>query len=270
MSPGAFALELLLEANPVGALVWLPGLAWLVRRRAGAARLLGVGAILYVALLLATKGKPYYAAPVFPLLFAAGGAAWSGVRPRALRVALPAALVVAGVALAPLVVPLLREETFVRYQGALGLRPAPLERLRLGPLPQLLADQHGLAGIASAVAAAYRALPPDERRTAGIFAQNYGEAAAIDVLPAGAGLPPATSGHNSYWLWGPPRPADPLLVVGDEDEDCGGGAYRSRTLGARPADDPWAMPYERGRVVWICRGLDRPIAGLWPLTRHYE
>ncbi len=270
ISAGAFALELLREPNPVGALVWIPGVVWLLSRRAGAARFLGAGAILYVALLVAAKGKPYYAAPVFPILFAAGGAAWDGVRSRVVRVALPAALVLSGVALAPLLVPLLPEATLVRYQAALGQRAPDLERARLGPLPQLLADQHGLAELATAVAAAWRSLPPEERRTAGIFAQNYGEAAAIDVLAAGQGLPPATSGHNTYWLWGPPRGADPLLVVGGPDEDCGKGAYRTRAIAARPADDPWAMPYERGRVVWICRGLDRPISDLWPLARHYE
>ncbi len=270
ISPGAFLVELLKEPNPIGALVWIPGLLWLVAWRAEAGRFLGVGAILYVALLLATKGKPYYAAPVFPILFAAGGAAWDGLPSRALRIALPAVLVLSGAVLAPLAVPLLPEETFVRYQAAVGQRPEVLERAALGPLPQLFADQHGLAEIAAAVAAVWRALPPDERRTAGIFAQNYGEAAAIDVLDAGQGLPPATSGHNSYWLWGPPRPADPVVIVGDAREDCGRGAYRTRILAGRAADAPWAMPYERGRLVWICRGLDRPVSELWPLTRHYE
>jgi 4-amino-4-deoxy-L-arabinose transferase-like glycosyltransferase len=271
LAPAGFLLGLATEPNPVGALVWVAGVAWLLSRAAGPARFLGAGALLYVVLLLATKGKPYYAAPVLPILFAGGGAAWERVRPRAVRAAFPAALAVSGVALAPLLVPLLPVETVVRYQAALGHRPAPLERSALGPLPQILADQFGLAEIAAAVRDVYLSLPPHERRTAGIYAQNYGEAAAIDVLAAGAGLPRATSGHNTYFLWGPPRAADPLLVVGDEDEDCGDGAWRMRTLGARrPADSPWAMPYERRRSVWICRGVERPIEALWPLLRHYE
>ena len=270
ISPAGFALELLEEPNPLAALVWIPGVVWLFRRRAGAARSLGVGVLLYVALLVATKGKPYYAAPVFPIFFAAGGAAWDGFRSRAVRFALPAALVATGVALSPLLVPLLPEETLVRYQAALRQRPPALERLRMGPLPQILADQHGLAEIAFTVAAVYRALPPEQRRTAGIFVQNYGEAAAIDVLASGEGLPPATSGHNTYWLWGPPRIGDPMIVVGDEREDCGRGAYRTRTFAARVPDDPWAMPYERGRLVWICAGLERPLPELWPRVRHYE
>jgi len=192
------------------------------------------------------------------------------VRLRAARLALPAALLASGLALAPLAIPLLPVPDLVRWQAALGQRPRALERNALGALPQVFADQHGWPELAQAVVDAFRALPPEERRTAGIFAQNYGEAAAVDVLAAGEGLPRATSGHNAYFLWGPPRHADPLLVVGDDDEDCGGGAWRSRRLGAVVASSPWAMPYERRRSVWICRGLTRPIEALWPGVRHYE
>jgi len=270
-SASGFLVALLTEANPLGALVWLAGLAWLLRRAAGPARFLGAGAVLYLALLLATRGKYYYAAPVLPILFAAGGALWDRVRPRVVRIALPAALVATGVALAPVAIPLLPAEAFVGYQASLRFRPATLERMTLGALPQLFADQHGWPAFASAAAEVFRALPEAERRTAGIYARNYGEAAAIDVHGAGAGLPPAASGHNTYFLWGPPRGrGDPLLVVGGEDEDCGRGAWRTRTLGARIDTGPWAIPYEQGLSVWICRGLTRPIEELWPLVRHYE
>ena len=270
-SPGVFLLSLATEPNPLGALVWLAGLGWLLSRRAGAARFLGAGALLYLAALLATKGKAYYAAPVLPVLLAAGGAAWEAMRSRAARVALPAAIVASGLALAPLALPLVPEARFEAYQRAIRVRQAPLERHAMGPLPQILADQHGFEEIAAAAVAAFRALPPEERRTAAIYGGNYGRAAAIDVLAEGSGLPPAISGHNTYWLWGPGASrGDPLLVVGGESESCGRGAWRTRTRALRVADDPWAMPYERGLSVWACRGLTRPIAELWPMTRHYE
>ncbi len=270
-SAGGFLLTLLGEANPLAALVWVAGLGWLLVGAAGEARFLGVGALLYLALLLVTKGRAYYATPLLPLLVAAGGAAWDRVRPPAVRVALPALIVLGGLALAPLAVPLLREERLVAYQAALGLRMPPLERHAQAALPQVLADQHGFAEIADGVVRAWARLTPEERRTAGIFADNYGEAAAVDVLAAGAGLPPATSGHNTYHLWGPaPGRGDPLLVVGDEDEDCGRGRWRTRERALHIEDDPWAMPYERGLSVWICRGLRGSIGEMWPRTRHYQ
>ena len=53
------------------------------------------------------------------------------------------------------------------------------------------------------VARVYNALPPDLRRQTAIFGQNYGQAGAIDLFGPKYGLPPAISGHQSYFLWGP-------------------------------------------------------------------
>ena len=41
---------------------------------------------------------------------------------------------------------------------------------------------------------------------------NYGEAAAIDIYGSRLGLPPAISGHNNYWIWGP-RGHDGSVVI---------------------------------------------------------
>jgi hypothetical protein len=186
-------------------------------------------------------------------------------------VALPAAVVATGLLLAPLALPLVPEARFEAYQAVMPVRQAPLERAALGPLPQIHADQHGFAEIAAAAVAAFRALPPEEQRTAAIYGGNYGRAAAIDVLAEGSGLPPAISGHNTYWLWGPGEGrGDPLLVVGGERESCGRGAWRTVTRALRVADNPWAMPYERGLSVWVCRGITRPIAEIWPMARDYQ
>lgn len=270
-SAGGFLLALATEPNPLGAVVWIAGLAWLLSPRAGAGRFLGAGALLYVGALFATKGKAYYAAPVLPILIAAGGAGWDRVRSRAVRVALPTTVVATGLALAPIVLPLVPEARYAAWQRLVPVRQQPLERHQMGPLPQILADQHGFAEIAAAAVAAFRALPPQEQRTAAVYGGNYGRAAAIDVLAAGEGLPPAISGHNTYFLWGPGAGrGDPLLIVGGEGETCGRGSWRTVTRALRVADDPWAMPYERGLSVWICRGLRRPIAEVWPMARHYE
>jgi hypothetical protein len=54
-------------------------------------------------------------------------------------------------------------------------------------------------------------------RTA-IFAENYGEAGAIDLFGARYGLPPAISGRKNYFLWGPRGyTGESIIVVGDND-----------------------------------------------------
>lgn len=40
----------------------------------------------------------------------------------------------------------------------------------------------------------------DERRRVCIFAQNYGQAGAMDSFGPSLGLPRAIAGHSSYWL----------------------------------------------------------------------
>lgn len=273
-SLSGFARALLLEPGPLVAAVWLGGLAWLLAGgRARPFRFLGIGGALYLALLLAARGKAYYFAPAMPVLLAAGGvAAERALRHGAARAVALVAVAVTSAAGLPLAIPLLPVETFVRYQAALGVKPEPLERKAYGVLPQLFADQHGWVELAAAAAEVARRLSPEERARAAVFAQNYGEAAALEVHGDALGLSlPVISGHNQYFLWGPPaRGADPLLVVSDEREDCGGGLYRERTLAARLPSSPWVMPYEDARRIWICRGATRPLHEVWPSVRRYE
>ncbi len=271
-SLGGFARSLLLEPGPLAAPVWLGGLAWLLlAERARPFRFLAIGGALYLATLVATRGKAYYAAPALPMLLAAGGVGIErALRRGAARLAALCAIAVTGAIGLPLAIPLLPVEAFVRYQAALGLKPAPLERHAYGALPQIFADQHGWEALAAAVADVTRGLPPEARARAAVFAQNYGEAAALEVHAPGLGAP-VVSGHNQYFLWGPPATGgDPLIVVSDAHEDCGAGLYRERTLAARLPSSPWTMPYEDARWIWICRGATRPLAEVWPAVRHYE
>jgi 4-amino-4-deoxy-L-arabinose transferase-like glycosyltransferase len=269
-SAAGFAGALLLEGGPVGALVWTTGLGWLlVAPAARPHRFLGLGAGLYLAALLATRGKAYYFATALPVLLAAGAVALErAVRPGVARAAAAGALALQ-LALLPLAIPLLSEAALVRYLGALAFRPPALERDRQGALPQVFADMHGWERLAAAVERAYRGLPERERRTAVVFGQNYGQAAAVDVLAAGR-APPAVSGHNQYFLWGVPAGrGDPAIVIGDAGEDCG-RAFREQVLVERLPPDPWTRPAEDERSIWVCRGATTSIEALWPRLKHYE
>ncbi|BDG03090.1 ArnT family glycosyltransferase [Anaeromyxobacter oryzae] len=267
----SFLLGLLKMTNPLLAPVWIAGLAWaLAARRAAPARFLGIGALLFFAMLLASHGKDYYTRPVLPALAAvAGAAAVPLLRRRMLAVAVPAAVLLLGLVPAPLAIPILPEPALVRYQAALGEKPQRMERMAYGVLPQHFADMHGWRELAGAISNVYRALPPAERATAAVYGANYGEAGAIDAYRRSLDLPPAISGQNQYWLWGVPAGrGDPLLVIGDEDEDCG-GFYREKVRAASLPPSPWVMPYEDARVVWICRGARGPVSAIWPRLKRF-
>jgi hypothetical protein len=271
LSPPRFLAEALLQTAPA-AWLWVLGTAWLLLSRAAARwRALGFAFLAVVAVLAFAGGKPYYLAAAYALVFAAGAVAlesWTSRRARALRPILLAGVIVVGLALAPFGRPILPVDTFVRYAAALGIAPGTDERQALGRLPQFYADMHGWRDLAEAVAAAFRTLPPEDRAKACVFGQNYGEAGAVEYFARELGLPPAISGHNTYWIWGPGRcTGEVMVVIGDRRERLDqlfGSVERAGETRCRDC-----MPYENGRSIWIARGLKRPLAELWPELRGF-
>ena len=273
-TPLAFASGLLLESNPLNAPLWLGGEVWLlVAPRARAARFAGVAGAIQLILLALGHAKPYYASALLPVLLAGGGAAFAAlVPPRTAQGTYGALLAASALVLAPLAIPLLPERSFLAYQAVLSIRPAPLEKLAQSPLPQMYADQHGWLELAAGVARVYASLAPEERARAAVYGKNYGVASAVEILGPGFGMPRglAVSGHNQFWFWGlPAGRGDPLLVVSGAREDCG-GLFREWVLGEQLPPTPYAMPYENGHAIWICRGARSPLTALPTWVRHFE
>jgi len=273
LSPLSFFAQQLLEMGPLAAVVWLAGLWASVRKPSFAFyRAMAVAYALLFAFFVATHGKAYYLTSIYPILFAIGAIAierW--VAKPVVRVAALSAVALTSAVIAPLAIPVLSEEAYIRYAAALGMGPSvtAAEHLKQGRLPQHFADMHGWPQMAAKVAAVYHALPPQERAKAVFFGTDYGQAAAIDVFGRRLGLPPAISGHNNYFLWGP-RGADGSVII-----EIGG--TRAQHLEefraveqAGELDDPYAMPYETHQPIWVERGLKRPLAEVWPKVKHFE
>lgn len=179
------------------------------------------------------------------------------------------AAVIAGALLAPLTLPILPVDTFVRYQNTLGLTLSSGEHRTLGALPQYYADMFGWREMAAKVAAVYRSLPPQDRARAVFFGNNYGEAAAIDVFGRRLGLPPAISGHNNYYLWGPRGHDGSVILI------LGGSPKRYAALfhsveAAGRITNHYAMPDETHMPIYVLRGMKVPLEKFWPRTKSYN
>jgi hypothetical protein len=273
LGPGTFLALTLPEAGAAAAPVAVAGLLGLVLRRAWRPFLALAAAFLAVLLYLAfSHAKPYYAAPAFALVFAAGGATLvalgSDAAARWARGAVLLLALLGGLVLAPFAKPLLSEDTYVRYAARLGVTPSPAERQELGRLPQHFADMHGWRELAEAVARVYHALPPEDRAVARAFGQNYGEAGAIDFFGPELGLPPALSAHNSYFLWGPGDASGEILIVIDDERERLLELFEEVELAGR-TDCTDCMPYEDDLPIWVCRGLKRPVSEVWPAIKRY-
>ncbi len=272
--PLAFVLQEFLITNPFLAPVWLAGLVWLLLRPR--ARFLGYAFLLLMAQMIALHAKHYYPAAAYPILIAAGGVAleaWTRGR-FALRTAVALAAGIAGAVFVPFALPVLSEPAFIAYEARVGAalhverRTMATEHHAESSLPSDWADMHGWPELTATVARVYAALPPAERAHTAIFAHNYGEAAALDFFGPRYGLPPATSGHNQYWLWGP-RGWDGATIIdvggklGEDRRNC-----RGATLAA-VSDPKYAISYEHELGIVVCRGLRVPVAQIWPQEKEY-
>jgi len=185
-----------------------------------------------------------------------------------LKFAYPALMIAVGGLLAPLAIPLLPPETYIRYTKAIGLEQPRIENHQLGPLPQIFADQFGWDEMAATVARVYNSLPQDVRAHTAIFAQTYGQAGAIDLFGPKYGLPPAISGHQSYFLWGPRGYTGQSMIVMDDRQKDLEELFTSVHKVAH-LDHPYSMPYQHFDIFY-CRGMHPPLAELWPRLKRWN
>lgn len=262
--------------GPAGSLAAVLGLGWLLAAPAARPfRALGWAMTGVIAVFALSISKPYYLAPGYTVLFPAAGVAldqWTAGRTPLRTAAARAALTIAASVIlvaAPLARPILSEDAYVRYADALGVAPSTDEKKELGRLPQSFADQLGWPALAETVGGAYAALPEEDRARACVLAENYGEAGAIDLYGPAWGLPPAISGHVSYWLWGPRDcTGEVLIVLGASREELA-PFFATVTLGAvHDCED--CMPYEDGLEIQVARGLGMPMADFWPKLKNYQ
>ncbi|MEO6362063.1 MAG: glycosyltransferase family 39 protein [Caldimonas sp.] len=270
-SPSAFLTAQILNMHPATLPVWLAGLwSLLGQRNLRQARPLGVMFVAVLALLMLNDtSRASYLAPAFAPLFAAGACWWEPRLSSRWRTVVIAGLVVLGAAVAPLAMPTLPVDQYVRYAAALGEKPSTDEKKEVSDLPQFFADRFGWQAWADATTAAYLSLPEDERTQAVILTSNYGEAGAIDVLTKG--LPPAMSGHNNYWFWGPgTRRGDVVIALLPSSSRADLERLFEAVEVAGTIDCEHCMPYENHRPIFIGRHPRQTLATIWPQVKHFD
>ena len=156
-------------------------------------RPIGVTFLLLFGFFLVAGGKSYYLAPMYPVLLAAGSLWFDGLAGTGRKVMIGASAL--GI--------------FIGLFISLPLLP-PSSMSTLDATGEL-GETVGWPELVDQVVAVYETIPPRSEPNAAIFTGSYGEAGAVDVLGPEAGLPPAVSGHNNYWLWGPPDPHGPVI-----------------------------------------------------------
>jgi hypothetical protein len=272
LGPLSFLGQEIMTMNPLTLPVWLAGFWFFFCTKSGKLfRALGWAWVFTAIVIVGVSPRVYYLYPAFPLLFAAGAVVWErrfrrqSVSP---KLAWPVLILAAGAVLAPLAIPVLTPETYIRYTKALHLGQPAIETHSLGPLPQIFADQFGWEEMAATVARVYHSLEPDVRAKTAIFAQNYGQAGAIDFFGRKYGLPKSISGHQNYFLWGFRDYSGDSMIVLDERQEALEQIFDSVQKVAR-VQHPYSMPYQHFDVFY-CRGLKMPMQALWPRVKKWN
>lgn len=273
-APHEFIVQQVFALNPATILVWLAGLwFFLFDKRGREFRFLGVAYLILLALMIYLGAKDYYLAPIYPMLFAAGGVWWEQIseKIRALyfsQFLLPLPILAFfGIAL-PFVLPVLPIEKFIQYQDLTGIKPPKTEVSFDSVLPQVYADQFGWREMVEKVAGVYHSLPPEEQAKTAIYAGNYGQAGAIDFFGGKYGLPKSISPHQSYFVWGPREyTGEIMIILGSSRQSA--EKHCNRVEEVAEVSHPYTMSYENYKII-VCRETKKPLPEVWTSLKYWN
>lgn len=254
-----------LKITLLAAPLWIAGLYfYLISQQGQRFRMLGWMYIVPLLLFIVAKGRGYYLAAAYPMLYAAGSV-WGEQRLRSLSKVWACCLraLVRAALIADIVM-----------VGAIVLSPAPVN----SPLWKFasqrngdLLEELGWPELVKTVAQIRDTLPAEDRTHLAVLAGNYGEAGAINLYGPAYGLPPAISGVNSFYErgYGNPPP-ETLIVLGLSREFLDRTFTSCQVAGHTP--NPYAIQNEETSDhpdIYVCRGLRQPWPDFWKTFRYY-
>ncbi|MGO8759252.1 MAG: glycosyltransferase family 39 protein [Terracidiphilus sp.] len=253
--------QFLICANLAAAPVWLAGLYGFLRDRRY--RMLAWMYFVPLALFFVGKGRNYYIAGAYPMLFAMGAVLcerWLASLPRwgcgAIEAVYFAAFAFVSAYACAVILPL---------QAA-----GPLRDFALANNGDLR-EEIGWDELVRTVAQIRHSLPPDQQAHLGITTGNYGEYGAIDILGPAYGLPAPIGTTNSEWLRGYPTTSPTTIIAlgiqpGEADQiftNCRVAGHNGNSEGIEN-EESRDHPY-----IFVCGPPRKPWSEVWKEHRDF-
>jgi len=274
-TPLGYLMAQMMLLTPVTLPIWIMGALYFFFWKTGKPfRVLGWTFVTVLAVLIISQGKDYYAAPVFPMMFAGGAIAIEQLSQRNglgwVRRACVALILVGTIAFLPLMVPVLSPEVFLRYQAKMPFKVQQSEKsMAYEPLPHIYSWCFGWEEMVAGVAKAYAMVPPEERGDTAIFANDFAEAGAVDIIGLKYGLPKAIGGHQSYWLWGPRNyTGQNMIILGDTEQRA--HQWFDEVTVVQQLHHPYAPPWENKPVLLCRKPKFSSLKDIWPKLKNWN
>jgi hypothetical protein len=256
--------QFLISANLFAAPLWIAGLYYFFAVPDGKRyRLLSWLYVIAFALYFFGKGRGYYLAPAYPMLFAGGSVLWerwvtamSTVWSRVVQGVTFTALALGGALAGALIIPfnpVVSADNFaLRNNGDLR-------------------EEIGWTDLVAAVAQIRDSLSPEERAHMAILTGNYGETGAIDLYGPAYGLPQAISGTNSARFRGYGNPPPQVLIVIGRSHEYVERTFESCRL-AGHSGNPYGIKNEESKYnpdIFVCGAPKEPWPEFWVRFQGY-
>lgn len=219
-------------------------------------RPLVAGSIIAVLILAILRGKSYYTIGLFVLWIAAGGFWWEKkLKKQWSRILLPVIILLLTLPTVPAGIPVWGPQGLAKYfavaRHKFGMETAlRWEDGNIHDLPQDYADMLGWNELARITAKAYNQV--QDKQSVLIYADNYGEAGAVEVLGKKYHLPDPVCFNGSFFYWAPrhlKHQITTLIYINDKlGTDVKNLFDSSKKIGM--IENPLAREYGTG--VWLC------------------
>lgn len=274
-TPLTFLTGQFLIMNPFSSPIWFAGLYFLFFNKIGKNyKLIGIIFVTVLLILIINyHSKPEYLSSAYPMILAAGGTAIEKFSERKnwawIKSTLMVLVITGGIIFAPIILPILPVESYVKYTKAIGFIPESNEGKELAEFPQFLSDMFGWKEKAKAVAEVYHSFTKEEQTKCAIFADNYGRCGAIDFFGEKYGLPKSIGRHNNYWIWGPRNYTGEIVIILGGDLEDKQEIFESVEIKGI-VSCRYCMPYENNLRIYLCRNLKYVLKEFWPTLKHYD
>ena len=259
----------LLMFSGTGFLLFIPGFLYLlVTKKLKSFRLFAWVSIVVILVLLLLRGKSYYAAGIIPFLAAAGGIFTENIlKSKLAKTLMILIIVLPDLLLLPGGIPVCGPQCLAKYFKTVtevtgipvGLRD---EDGRIHALPHDYADMIGWNELTGVAAKAYRSVP--DTAAAVIFAGNYGQAGAVNVIGKKYRLPQPLCFAESFMYWNPEAFPEEIKAVVYINEEPPGRDVHELFADVKPMgkiSNPLAREY--GTTVYLCTKPRKSFNEVW-------